>query len=442
MYNKNILQNGEKTTDSIISVFSPATVVGRNQTNVDVQQGNTQQLLLNKDSQLPRMIIDNNKIYSIKENETAKEKYNKLIKDSEMIDFNKRKPMTFEGMDVDFAMPILDVVEFAIEVAQRGLLPEDAESINIIASIIPDLKEYREKGKVTDVLAQVSNALKDSFYVDLKQASTTYYYSDLYTKGSLVEEQMKNVLNTLEIIPKLSLLGPEESMNFMKGEVTKYAGSIYETIKADDYGNTSRTSKNAKERLLNNPWYVGYVETVKDTQPELYQLLIDASQNEYITDEEAKIIGEISRNAEEVSRQKQIIEDQFGWETMNNLFSNKDERGASLNDLIDMKWEVYKTVLDDEIQDSVKNSSALNVDYDKYFDSNIMMTSAQKDNLTPKTSNNSTQGINTDNIGVVEKEVGLDIDKEKYNAKMDSSIEAYQMGMIDRAEVNRRRFER
>jgi len=127
---------------------------------------------------------------------------------------------------------------------------------------------------------------------------------------------------------------------------------------------------------------------------------------------------------------------------MNNLFSNKDERGASLDDLIDMKWEVYKTVLDDEIQDSVKNSSALNVDYDKYFDSNIMMTSAQKDNLTPKTSNNSTQGINTDNIGVVEKEVGLDIDKEKYNAKMDSSIEAYQMGMIDRAEVNRRRFER
>lgn len=442
MYNKNILQNGEKTTDSIVSIFSPETVVGRNQTNVDVQQGNTQELLLNKDSQLPRMIIQDRKIYSIKENETAKEKYNKLVKDAEMIDFNKRKPLTFDGMHVDFAMPILDVVEFAIELAKRGLLPEDSESINIINSILPDLKEYRDTGKVTDVLSQLSNALKDSFYVDLKEASTKYYYSDLYTKGSLVEEQMKSVIETLEIIPTLSRLGPEESMNFMKGEVTKYASSIYEAVKADDYGNTSRTSKNAKERLLNNPWYVGYVETVKDTQPELYQLLIDASQNEYITDEEAKIIGEISRNSEEIARQKEIIEDQFGWETMNSLFSNKDERGASLDDLIDMKWELYKTVLDDQIEDSVKNSSALNVDYDKYFDSNIMMTSAQKDNLTPKTSSTSTQGINTDNIGVVEKEVGVDIEKEKYNAKMDSSIEAYQMGMIDLAEVNKRRFER
>ena len=338
-------------------------------------------------------------------------------------------------------MPILDVVEFAIELAQRGLLSEDSESINIIASIIPDIKEYRDKGKVTDALAKLANPLKDSFYVDLKQASTNYFYSDMYTKGSLIEEQMKTVLGNLEIVPKLSMLGPEDSANFIKGEITKYSSSIYEAVKADDYGNTSRTSKNAKDRLLNNPWYVGYVETVKETQPELYQLLVEASHNEYITDEEAKIIGEISRNAEEIQRQKQIIEDQFGWETMNNLFTNKDERGASLNDLIDMKWEQYKTVLDDEIENSVKNSAALNVDYDKYFDSNIMMTSSQKEALTPKTSPSSTQGINTDNIEISTKQVGLDIEKEKYEAKMNSSIEAYQMGMISRDEVNKRRFE-
>ena len=88
-----------------------------------------------------------------------------------------------------------------------------------------------------------------------------------------------------------------------------------------------------------------------------------------------------------------------------------------------------------------------------YLNSNIdlssaMLTSDQKSVIQSARDVKATQTTASTNkqddaiIKAPEKEVGLDIEKEKYNAKMDSSIEAYQMGMIDRAEVNKRRFER
>lgn len=459
MYNKNILQNGEKTVDSVLSVFSPQTSGGKDQMNVEVQKDNSNEIILNKDYQLPSLVLYDDSFLHVKENEKIKTLYNKAVENAQKIDYNQKKPLTYDGVDVDFGMPILDAISLGLELMKRV----DSNGVAIIRNtdtfaqnvsyLVPDLKEYKNTGKISANLAKYANPLKEALHLELTEGKNRLYWSNPNAESNTLSTMISDAINELSIIPTIKPKGGQEAVDYMSRSIENLSNSVYEYTKGENIYSNSSTSKNAKKRLLENPWYVDHVKILAESSPELFEALTLSSEIPYITDIEKKIIDQISKNSSEVEKQKQLLEDQIGWEATNEIFSAAQENGSSFNDLLDMKWDLKKTALDDEIENTLGQLGKVGINYSMYLNSNIdlssaMLTSDQKSVIQSARDVKATQTTASTNkqddaiIKAPEKEVGLDIEKEKYNAKMDSSIEAYQMGMIDRAEVNKRRFER
>jgi len=428
----NILQNGEKSTNSIIAAFSPMTVEGKDQKKVETQQVNSSELLLNKDYTLPQTMLQNNKLLVLKENSKAKKIYEKTLYDAQNINYEQRKINSFDGIGIDFGSPLLDVVDMIVSLSERvdengiALIDDHGRTFELLVSIAPDISEYKKTGKISDVLASSANKLKNAFYTELKTAKDKYYFSDPESAGNtILMDSMEKMLADLSGLSEIALKGPEESVEYMQQKLVSASNSVYNYVKADDILTSSKTSKNAKTRLINNPWYLGYVEAIKDSSPDLVDSLSASAEVPYITDIEEKTIRAIMQNASEVNRQKQILEDEFGWKKMNEIFSAPQSNGASFNDLLQMQWDLKKTALDDEIEDSIGSLGKLSIGYDSYLESNVPITSSGNTSatgstlpatsaLSEKKTNYQFKNENYEQDKKKTKMLGLEITREQY----------------------------
>lgn len=271
MYKKNIFQNGEKSIDSVVSIFSPTNRDGKDQDKVEVQQGNSEEIILNQDFQLPNLFLNDRNVLMIRENQKAKDLYAKTLADYQMIDYEKRKPQTYDGVHVDFGVPILDVVDMAITLMERlgpdgqPLVSDDGKLFEAILALAPDLKVYKETGEISEKLSQYGNEIKDFFLPELLSAKNKYYYSDPENSGSTVlMEKMTDMLNGLGSFAEVIQKNPQESVDYMSDRLAKVSNSLYDYVKGEDIYSSSKSSKNAKTRLISNPWYLGYIETIKE----------------------------------------------------------------------------------------------------------------------------------------------------------------------------------
>lgn len=429
----NILQNGEKSTDSIIAAFSPMSVKGKDQQKVETQQTNSSEILLNKDYSLPQTMLQNNNLLVLKENSKAKETYQKALYDAQNINYEQRKAGSFDGIGIDFGASLLDVVDMIVSLSERvdengtPLISDNGRTFELLVSLAPDIAEYKKTGKISNTLSSSANVLKDSFYSELKTAKDKYYFSDPETSGNtLLMDQMEKMLADLSGLSEISLKGPEESVEYMQQKLVSVSNSVYNYVKADDILTTSKTSKNAKARLINNPWYVGYLDAIKDSSPDLVDSLMASAEVPYITEIEEKTIRAIMQNASEINRQKEILEEEFGWQKMNEIFSAPQENGASFNDLLQMQWDLNKTALDDEIENSIGLLGKISMGYDSYLDSNVPLSSSgttsssgstlpATSNLTQKEKNYEFKNENYEEDKKKTKVLGLEITKEEYD---------------------------
>lgn len=429
----NILQNGEKSTDSIIAAFSPMSVKGKDQQKVETQQTNSSEVLLNTDYALPQTMLQNNNLVVLKENSKAKQMYEKALYDAQNIDYEKRKANSYDGIGLDFGVPLLDVINMMSLLSKRidengtPLIDDNGRSFELLVSLIPDISEYKKTGKISDKLKYAGNKLKNSFYTELKTAKDKYYFSDPDTNGNtILMDQMEKMLADLSGLSEILLKGPEESVKYMQQKLVSVSNSVYNYVKADDILTTSKTSKNAKARLINNPWYVGYLDAIKDSSPDLVDSLMASAEVPYITDIEEKTIRAIMQNASEINRQKEILEEEFGWQKMNEIFSAPQENGASFNDLLQMQWDLNKTALDDEIENSIGSLGKISIGYDSYLDSNVPLSSSgttsssgstlpATSNLTKKEKNYEFKNENYEEDKKKTKMLGLEITKEEYD---------------------------
>lgn len=122
------------------------------------------------------------------------------------------------------------------------------------------------------------------------------------------------------------------------------------------------------------------------------------------------------RNASEVKKQKDILEEEFGWERMNEIFESDQGNGGSFNDLLSMEWDLNKTAVDDEIENTIGQLPKFQVSFDQYFDSNVGYKTGES-NLSlniPSTSDKApAQNINKDNNPYKGIELGKNYEKEK-----------------------------
>lgn len=378
----NILQNGEKGLDSVIAAFSPRTSGGKGQAKVEAQQYNSSEMMLNTDYEIPQSILMDHNIVSLKQNETAKQLHQEAVINSQMIDYSKRKITTFDGVHIDFAMPLLDVIEVAYQLAERvddkgvPLINENGQSFRLLMLLWDDIYDYKKTGNISDKLQQNANKLKDSFYTEIKTAKDKYYWSDPDNAGNtMLMDKLEKTLADLSVLSNIFLKDEQGSIEYMQNRLAQTSNSVYSYVKADDVLATKRSSKNAKKRLIENPWYLGYVSAIKDSSPLLVQSLEASASSPFITNLEEKVIREIMDNASEVRAQKDILEEELGWVEMNEIFEAPQENGASFNDLLSLQWDLNKTSLDDEIENSFGALDKLSIGFDRYLNSNIPMPS-------------------------------------------------------------------
>ena len=133
---------------------------------------------------MPQTVLQNNNILALKINQNAKKLNDEAIANAQMIDFEKRKAGTFEGIGIDFGMKFDDVVQLTLRLSQQvddngvPLIDDKGQTYLALVSHFGDIQEYINTGKISDRLASNANAIKDSFYAELKTAKDKYYWRD------------------------------------------------------------------------------------------------------------------------------------------------------------------------------------------------------------------------------------------------------------------------
>lgn len=380
MFNKNIFQNGEKTIEGVMNIFNPLDSVKKDQEKVEVQSANSDRVLLNTDYNLPKIYLDNGTLMSLTENESAKKFYDQYVSDAKLIDFQARKEGTYNGVHIDFGVPFLDLINKVIQLSEmldykgQPIIDDNGQAINTILAYADDIRRYSDTGEISERLKENGNIIKHAIFAELKQAKTTFYYSDtVQSGGSMIMKTIDDLIAKLDPMVTIYDKGPDETAVYMENKIISAANSVYDYVKSDNVLSSNKTSRNAKERLINNPWYHDYLETISKSSPELYNILGQASEMPYITKVEEKAIRQINQNASEISKQRDILEEEYGWQYMNEIFSAPQANGSSWNDLLKLTWDLNNTALDDEIENTIGSMPKITLGYDSYLSSNFSL---------------------------------------------------------------------
>lgn len=384
MYTKNLLQNGYKTTEGALATLVPFNKAPKKEINVEAQVDATNFMPMT-DINLPSKISTAKGIMALSENNKGIEKYSKIAKDVNMINYKIKKAGSFDGVDVNFGVGLDDAIQFYIYLYESGYAKEDAQSTrqinNVLNVMAPELINYRKTGVVTPELNKLGNEFKTQLPAVLTEAQ--WVISGIFDNGSDTEiyKKIEEYKEPLIDLAKIYQYDGNTSAQYMSTKVSQAQQNLYNYVETISPYKTSRTSSNAKQRILNNSWYLSYVKSIKETSPELYDQLEMSASSPYITDLEAKVIGEINRHNAELEKQKELIEEEYGWTRMNEIFNAPKENGASLNDLLSLKWELYKNVVDDDIENSIKKTAPVTLDFDSYLDSTINYATPNKTTL-------------------------------------------------------------
>ena len=374
MYTKNLLQNGYKTVEGALATIVPFNKAPKKEINVEAQVNATNFLPMT-DFNLPSKISTPKGIMALTGNNKGIEAYSKISRDINYIDYTKKRPNSLEGIDLNFGISLDEAIQFYIYLYESGYAEEGTSGTNqanaMLNAMAPDLTAYKQSGNISPRLVEMGNQFKLELYAVFTEAQ--WKISRLFDDGSETEiyKRIEEYKEPLEDLSKLYYYDGDMAAQYMSKKASQAQQNLYNYVETMSPYKTSRTSANAKDRILNNPWYLSYVESVKETSPELFDQLEMSASVPYITDLESKLLWEISAHNDELQKQKDLIEEEYGWEYMNEMFSAPRGNGGSFDDLLSLKWESYKTVVDDDIENSVKKTAPITLDFDSYFDSNI-----------------------------------------------------------------------
>ena len=368
---KNILQNGEKTTGGALSSLVPFAKAPKSQMNVEVQKDQTN-FLPNIDFNLPEKISTNEGIMTRVSSPTAISSYNKIASRANMIDY-ENKSVGYSGIHPNYGVAIEDLLKFYSSLISRGLVDKNLVGYTatnaIVELLVPEILAERETGEISQRYVELSNRFKTAMYDVLKTAEGNFYRKDQNAYNTALMDQIKEYTEVTEEVAKLSRMDGKQAADFISEKLSTAKANIYDYQKTESPYKTDKTSKFAKEKILNNQWYLSYVNSISESNPELFEQLEMSASSPYITNIEEKVIQTILQNNNELMNQKQLLEDEYGWEYMNNIFSAPQSNGASLNDLLNMRWELDKTALDDEIESSFGDIEVPLGTLEKYYSS-------------------------------------------------------------------------
>lgn len=369
MITKNISQNGEKSVDGILASLVPSASKGKDQMNVEVQSSNSPGVLLNKDYELPEKIMTPKGIATRTVSMSGVEKYGKVQEQAARIDYGSKKSQSFIGVDIDFGIPIEDLVNLIIELLQREYIEDGDEGAMAILSVIDPIKRWVNGGNVTAQEMEQINMAKWASLESLITASKVFYSEDQNAYNTLLMDRLQDAIKGLDPLSSLFFMSGEEALSYMQDKVAGASMSLYNYTKPISPYEGSRNSQSAKEKLLNNPWYISHVMAISQGNPELLEQLEMAATAPYITDLEAKVVNEIMRHHDQLADQKKMLQEEFGYDTMNSIFSQIQSTGGTLQELLDMNFYLYDTAIDDEIRKGLEQVNKITVNFDNYFDS-------------------------------------------------------------------------
>lgn len=385
-YKKNIFQNGDKTVDGVVATIVPFSATPKKEINISAQNDQSNFTI---DNNLPSIISGEKGLMALQTSHDGIQKYSNISKNAQLIDYSSKKKNSFDGIDLSYGGDIEELLQFYSYLMSRDLIDEDISSTQItnglVNLLVPEILAYRETGQKSSQFVKLANDFKLQMYEVVSTAEGKFYgqnKSNAY--NTQLMDRIKGYQEDLKDFVNLYSMDGNEAMSYMSDKLTKAKASLYDYQNTESPYTTSRTSKNAKDRLLNNPWYLSYVNSVSSSHPELYEQLNMSATVPYITDMEETVIRRLLEHNSELSKQKSLIQDEYGWEKMNEIFDAKQANGASLNDLLDLTWELNKTAVDDQVEDSIAQTSPVTINFDTYLDSGISYTTPKSSSIDSK----------------------------------------------------------
>ncbi|NCB03302.1 MAG: hypothetical protein EOM67_14280, partial [Spirochaetia bacterium] len=371
MIKKNITQNGSKSLDGVLSIFSPNSVIGKKQEKVEAQASTSPGVILNKDYELPEKMITDRGMAVKTISMSGLERLGEAEKKAQQIDYGSKQKGSFIGIDVDFGVSVEDLVNLTRELLIRGYIDEDDKTLLTMNSLMDPIRRWVNGKEITTQEAEQINTLKVNMIDVLDVAGKRFYGEDKNAYETLLMDNIQKSVKDLKPMAKLYFMDGNEAMDLMHSELRNASASTYNYTKTLSPYDSSRNSQTAKSKLLNNPWYLSHVRAMGMDNPELLDQLEKSASFPYITDLEAKMINEISKHHDQLKTQQDMLKEEFGWEHMNKVFSEIQEGGGTLQELLDMKFYLYDTAIDDEIRNSLSNIEKVSVSFDNWYNSTI-----------------------------------------------------------------------
>ena len=369
MYQKNIFQDGSKTVEGVVSILSPYSQEIKSQEKVEAQKSTANSILPNIDYGLPRQISTDKGLAILHESEEAKALYYNRAQQANMVDYSKKKSMSAIGIDINFGASLNETIQLMLALLERGLMEENSESSKILNTIYDHVANYTKNGVISEALVEGAARLKISMLEDLNTAKGVFYGQNPNAYQTMLMDQIEDYISRIKPILPIFTMDGKEAAEYMDSEINKAYNSVFNYVKTDSPHTTKRTSSLAKERLMNNPWYMGYISEMQKTSPDLVEQLYLASQSPYITDLEEKVIREILAHNDEIKRQKNILKEELGWDQMMAIYDAPQASGGSLNQLLDMEWDLNKTATDDAIHKAITQAPKIGLNFDDYYNS-------------------------------------------------------------------------
>ena len=279
-------------------------------------------------------------------------KKQKFLKDMNSIDITKKKPNSGAGINPDTGGSFLDTIDLADGFFSTPQLMSNKELVTN-GSVLKFQSAYKqfqlalnEASKLpveqrADFISSATGELKVSMLPILDKAKGIIYAQAGGTRTGQYD-RLNDFWKELESYQRLYSASAED----INGTIKAYQDQAEKLSVAFTKLDFTQKSENAKTRLKSNPTYVGFIELMMEANPDRKAVIKNMFDSPTISDEE-----------------KTFIEDKFIGGSFKQLF---DARAQAIKDfwpqaaawfkdfdqIIQVKNEIYKTRLDDVLEDT------------------------------------------------------------------------------------------